>query len=58
MGEPAPNPRPPLDLQGARQGLQAFLIKVVARCQQSWHVLHHLGALPHTDLSSKLPYYQ
>lgn len=57
MGELVPSP-PTRDLQAVRQGLQDFLIKVVARCQQSWHILHHLGALPHTNLSNKFPYYQ
>lgn len=42
--------------QAARASLQLFLHKVVERCQQSWHVTHHLGFLPHTSITHKFKY--
>lgn len=61
MASNHPRPTPP-DLSslqaGARETLQTFLFKVTARCQQSWHLFHHLGFLPHKGLNNKFPYYQ
>lgn len=42
----------------AREGLQAFLVRVIDRCQQGFGVADTLGFLPRTSIANKLKYYK
>ena len=44
--------------QDARDALRAFLVTVSDRCVAGWHVVHHLGFLPHTSIKNKFPYHK
>lgn len=65
----APPPAPPAALTGqfelyegsaarARESLQAFLVRVIDRCQQGFGVAGTLGLLPRTSIANKLKYYK
>lgn len=61
---PSPPPPPPKfelyegSAARAREGLQAFLVRVLERCQQGFGVLHTVGRVPRTSIANKLKYYQ
>lgn len=42
--------------RAAQEALRGFLVGVLDRCTQGWHVAHHLGFLPHTSIKNKFPY--
>lgn len=65
----APPPAPPTALTGqfelyegstarARESLQAFLVRVIDRCQQGFGTANTLGFLPRTTIANKLKYYK
>ena len=62
--QPPPPPPPPkfelyeASAARAREGLQAFLGRVLERCQQGFGVLHTVGRLPRTSIANKLKYYE
>jgi hypothetical protein len=39
--------------EAAQEALRAFLLGVVDRCSQGWHIAHHLGFLPRTSIKNK-----
>jgi hypothetical protein len=42
----------------ARESLQAFLLRVIDRCQQGFGTANTLGFLPRTSIANKLKYYK